>query len=404
MNLCVFKALNLLSDIVDKMDESTISANTETLMCLLYYRPSFSDINFQVVSKALLIAQKIAYHSTQFTYRHAAYVMESACDKLVDPKLKKAITETLGIFSEVLGPQTIFSLLYKHTGNHKNPKVISEALLYMASAVQEFGLHTIDLNSLIDFVKITLESPNPHVKHSAIILLTEIYKWTGVGLRDNLKDIKPTLLSVIDQEFDKVSGTKPATPTRHVRNSSALSRVTFSLPLSAGEKTPTIRETKEEERSSSTTKINTPRIDISSRITPQLLQNMEDQDWKKRQEALQQVEQIINDTNKHIQPKLGGTFHFILIFSTSFQFFFSFASEVFIFPFSLFYVLIPTLFLLLKGLIPALKKRLVDTNKNLTVLALNILGDLATAVGPAIESQLKLIATAILNNFTVCNL
>jgi hypothetical protein len=52
-------------------------------------------------------------------------------------------------------------------------------------------------------------------------------------------------------------------------------------------------------------------------------------------------------------------------------------------------------------LIPALKKRLVDTNKNLTVLALNILGDLATAVGPAIESQMKFIATAILNNFSV---
>jgi hypothetical protein len=59
------------------------------------------------------------------------------------------------------------------------------------------------------------------------------------------------------------------------------------------------------------------------------------------------------------------------------------------------------LFISALGLIPALKKRLVDTNKNLTVLALNILGDLATAVGPAIESQMKFIATAILNNFSV---
>lgn len=213
-----FKGVNALSDLIDKMDESTLSANTEILMCLLYYRPTFSDINFQVATKTLLIAQKIAYHSTQFTYRHAAYVIEGLCEKLIDAKLKKSTIETFDIFSEVLGPQTIFSLLYKYTGNHRNPKVTSEALLYMTTAIQEFGLHTIDIKSLMEFVKVALDSTNPHIKHSAVALLTEVYKWTGVGLRESLKDVKPTLLNIIDQEFAKIAGTKPATPTRHVRS------------------------------------------------------------------------------------------------------------------------------------------------------------------------------------------
>jgi cytoskeleton-associated protein 5 len=74
----------------------------------------------------------------------------------------------------------------------------------------------------------------------------------------------------------------------------------------AEEKTPNTNQSAAA-RGSSASKSDLPRVDISSKITPQLLQNMEDQDWRKRQEALQQVEQILNEANKHIQPKLGGT-------------------------------------------------------------------------------------------------
>jgi cytoskeleton-associated protein 5 len=48
----------------------------------------------------------------------------------------------------------------------------------------------------------------------------------------------------------------------------------------------------------------------------------------------------------------------------------------------------------------SLKKRLVDTNKSITVAALNILGDLATAIGATIEPNMKLIMSSILNNYT----
>jgi cytoskeleton-associated protein 5 len=99
------------------------------------------------------------------------------------------------------------------------------------------------------------------------------------------------------------------------------------------------------------------RMDISGKITPKLLQTLDDSDWKKRHEALTQVEQILLEANKKIQPKIGNLF-------------------------------------------VALKSRLNDSNKNLVQVTLNLLGDFAAAIGPSVEPHMKMIVPSIFVNFT----
>ena len=215
-------AINNLGDLVNKMDENTITENTEVLMSLLYYRPGFSDTNFQIVIRIMQIVQRIASLSKSFARRHAAYGIEGIVEKLTDNKIKKTGVECLSVFCEVLGPQTVFGLLYKICVNHKTPKVISEGCLFMTSALIDFGLNTVELKPLIDCIKQVLENPNPVVKQSAVLLLAEMFKYMGAALRDQLKDVKPALLVTIEQEFEKLSNLKPMTPAKKLRPSAVV--------------------------------------------------------------------------------------------------------------------------------------------------------------------------------------
>jgi hypothetical protein len=100
------------------------------------------------------------------------------------------------------------------------------------------------------------------------------------------------------------------------------------------------------------------RADITGRLGSGLLVRLDDADWKKRHEALIQVEQTLVDANRKIQMK--GVFE----------------------------------------LVNALKKRLSDSNKNLVIVTLNLFGDLATACGPAINEMMKLTVHPIFTCFT----
>lgn len=100
------------------------------------------------------------------------------------------------------------------------------------------------------------------------------------------------------------------------------------------------------------------RADITARLGAALLTRLDDADWKKRHEALIQVEQTLVDAGRKIQMK--GVFE----------------------------------------LVNALKKRLADSNKNLVIVSLNLFGDLATACGPSINEMMKLAVHPVFTCFT----
>ncbi|PRP82055.1 hypothetical protein PROFUN_03745 [Planoprotostelium fungivorum] len=96
-------------------------------------------------------------------------------------------------------------------------------------------------------------------------------------------------------------------------------------------------------------------VDISASITPELLKNLNDNDWKTRKNSLEDIINIINRANRKLKPNLGG-------------------------------------------LVPALKSRVADSNKNLAVIAMEILGMIANAVGPQVEKNIKAIIPTVLVN------
>ncbi|XP_022845659.1 protein MOR1-like isoform X2 [Olea europaea var. sylvestris] len=267
--------------------------------------------------------------------------LEKSLEKLDDVR-KKKLSEMIG--SSGGGQSTVTSTvqslgrgmscteLYKIMKEHKNPKVLSEGILWMVSAVEDFGVSYLKLKDLIDFCKdIGLQSSAAATRNSTIKLIGVLHKFIGPDIKAFLTDVKPALLSALDAEYEKntFEGTS-AVPKKTVKLSDSASS------LAAGGLD------------------GLPREDICEKVTPTLLKGLEFSDWKIRLESIETVNKIMEEANKRIQPT--GTVE----------------------------------------LFGALRNRLHDSNKNLIMATLSTIGGLASAMGPAVEKSSKGILSDIL--------
>lgn len=95
---------------------------------------------------------------------------------MADLKLKQPSFDTLTALAEAVGPQFLLTQLHKKATTHKNPKVQSEAINWIARAILDFGLAGMDVRALLDWAKEDLGSGNASVRNSAIQLLGVMYR------------------------------------------------------------------------------------------------------------------------------------------------------------------------------------------------------------------------------------
>ena len=81
-------------------------------------------------------------------------------------------------------------------------QVLVESLAWMAKAVQEFGLGSLNVQLLIGWGKEDLGSPNAAVRTAATQFLATAHRQLGPGLADMIKnDVKPALWSGLEEAF-----------------------------------------------------------------------------------------------------------------------------------------------------------------------------------------------------------
>jgi len=116
-------------------------------------------------------------------------------------------------------------------------------------------------------------------------MLSALYKHLGEGIRTFLKDIKDSTLAIINSEFDKIT---PFTKgefqgKREIRNEEVKQEV--------------------EEAAGDDPLDSIPRTDVSKELAGQkLLAMINDNNWKKRKEAVDKMESILEKANMRILP------------------------------------------------------------------------------------------------------
>ncbi|PWZ31965.1 Protein MOR1 [Zea mays] len=324
------EAIGILKQEVESLTELDKSA--ELLIRLLCAVPGWSEKNVQVQQQVIEVITYVASTVNKFPKRCVVLCLLGVSERVADIKTRTYAMKCLTAFCEAVGPGFVFDRLYKIMKEHKNPKVLSEGILWMVSAVEDFGISNLKLKDMIDFCKdIGLQSSAAVTRNATIKLIGMLHKFVGPDIKGFLSDVKPALLSALDTEYEKnpFEGAAAA-PKRTVRVLDTASSV--SAGLSDG----------------------LPREDISSKITPTLLKNLGSPDWKVRLESIDTVTKIMEEANKRIQPT--GT------------------AELF----------------------SALRGRLYDSNKNLVMATLSTIGGLASAMGPSVEKSSKGILADVL--------
>ncbi|XP_072993641.1 protein MOR1-like isoform X1 [Typha latifolia] len=324
------EAIGLLKEEVANI--TNLDQSAELLIHLLCAVPGWTEKNVQVQQQVIEVITYIASNVKRFPKRCVVLCLLGISERVADIKTRAHAMKCLTAFSEAVGPGFIFDRLYKIMREHKNPKVLSEGLLWMVSAVEDFGISHVKLKDLIDFCKeVGLQSSTAATRNSTIKLIGILHKFVGPDIKGFLSDVKPALLSALDAECEKnpFEGTAAA-PKKTVRTSESVSSVS-----AAGFD-------------------GLPREDISANITPTLLKNLSSPDWKVRLESIDSVNKILEEAHKRIQP--AGT------------------GELF----------------------AALRGRLYDSNKNLVMATLTTIGGLASAMGPPVEKSSKGILADVL--------
>ena len=76
--------------------------------------------------------------------------------------------------------------------------------LIITSIVRSHLLCSIDVKAHLEFIKNAIGASNPQVRTSAVSLLGVMYLYLKAQLRVFFEDEKPTVLQLIDAQFEKV--------------------------------------------------------------------------------------------------------------------------------------------------------------------------------------------------------
>ncbi|GJY72855.1 protein MOR1 [Tanacetum coccineum] len=169
--------------------------------------PGWSEKNVQVQPQVIEVVSHIASTATKFPKKCVVLCIAGICERVVDIKTRAQAMKCLTTFSEAMGTGFIFERTSKIMKEHKNPKVLSEGLLWMVFAVDDFGVAHLKLKDVFDFCKdIGLQSSAAATTIIATIkLIGVLHKLVGSDMKAFLSDVMPALLRMLNVEVRDAS-------------------------------------------------------------------------------------------------------------------------------------------------------------------------------------------------------
>ncbi|KAF9519981.1 hypothetical protein BS47DRAFT_1370532 [Hydnum rufescens UP504] len=275
--------------------ESVIeTAECEVLFRFLGKKPGWNEKNFQVSAKCFAILNTLASRSPTFSKACIALATPHLTEKLGDMKLKKPASDALMVFAEKSSLSFVLGLAYDPLNKQKAPKMLADSIVWINSALVDFGISGLALRALIEFLKQALKNSNAAVRSSATAALVTLRLFAGTGIKDFLEDLNPQLLTTIQAEFDKVEGQSAPVPTRtsaDVVLSSAAGSGGKAKGATSGDPLDDLF----------------PRVDLEKLVSAtSILADAKSEAWKTRKEALEGLLAILEvGTNKRLKPNLG---------------------------------------------------------------------------------------------------
>lgn len=331
----------------------------EGFVCYLSaHTKDFKDSNINVLKSTFQAIGSLASHSSRFPKSIVSMLLPPSVDKLSDRKVSDTVRRMIVAFSEATHPEYVVSCILAHITLTKSPLVHIEVVEVISTLIKDFGMAHCGPRALVEYIKGTqgLESSNAKCRSASIALLGTMYRQVGPAILPilQLDTWKPALATLAEKEFEKTGYDASAAMDSVVRSARGSCKET---PDESGN----VRRSSNRKKNTETSVMDVfGRQDISNLITKELLSDLKCEDdkaaWKKRLVAMESVQSICEQTGCAIE----------------------FTKSV-------------------GELIRALKPRLSDSNANLKVKAAQVVGILATSIGPEIAKFSKLLGPTLLN-------
>ncbi|EJF65775.1 ARM repeat-containing protein [Dichomitus squalens LYAD-421 SS1] len=298
-------------------------------------KKGWNEKNFQVSTKLYGILGTLADRCPSFGRASAALCIPHLSEKLGDMKLKKPAGDTLLLFAEKTSLQFVLGHAYEPLSKQKAPKVLADALTWVEQALVEFGIAGLSLRSLIEFLKTALKNSNAAVRTNATKTLVTVRLFAGSSIKDLLEDLNPQLLATIFTEFDKVEGTPAPEPARMQEDLAGMAPAGGAGSKAAASGGDPLDDL-------------FPRVEIDGLLKgTTILADAKSDAWKTKKEALETLQAILDQgANKRLKPTMGE-------------------------------------------IAQVLKARVVDANKPVQMLALDIVARIATGMGKPFEKHTR---------------
>jgi cytoskeleton-associated protein 5 len=258
----------------DALNQLSLS-KAEPFIRVLLIRVGWKEKNFQVTNAMIACFLKLIDVEKGFNRACTLLLAPGLVEKLADSKVKKNASDCLDACVASCSVAFLFSELYSIVNDIKNPKTLSDVVLWQTRIVEKFGCTGLVVNDFSKYVKQLLENSNQLVRTNAVLLVCTI-KAAGLNIRGHLNGLGSGILGVLDTELTKTGNMsiKPQNST---------------LQVEAGSKSSASVE-----------------YDVCSSIGNSLLVRMEDTNWKERKAALEEFMDIISTCNTPVSPNLSS--------------------------------------------------------------------------------------------------
>ncbi|XP_060518402.1 protein mini spindles isoform X2 [Cylas formicarius] len=209
------------------------------------------------------------------------------------PKLKTRdlALQIILMYIEIEKQEAVLEELLKGT-EQKNPKITAACIQALTTALREFGIKIVSPKPILKKIGVLFSDRDKAVRDEARLMVIELYRWIGPGLRAHLQNanLQAVQLTELETEFLKIDGTKSC-PLRYVRSQQ---QKQSKLMADAEEVDGADDEDNEEDAPKEIDPYDlADPVNILSKLPKDFYEKIEAKKWQERKDVLEIVENLL---------------------------------------------------------------------------------------------------------------
>ena len=332
---------NLRNYFMNNENEENLNQNYDYyLKFIIIKNKSFKENNLVIFKESLLcINTLIKKLPSSFSKKYYNSLIKLLVDRISDKKVQNELKDIIESLIEKTSPKEVILCLMRLIRNKTVPILNGGAVIInnlinpnnsnISDNKIKDNIHLYPIKDIIEFCCFLENNSNNQCRNSGTNILCSLYAYMGSSIKSLLKDLKESTFKVVEEKFEKVTVISS-------NNNSSINKINNNILEQVF-----------------------PRVDISKKITPQIIKELTDKKWTIKKEAINKIENILMSTNNKIQSK--G----------------------------------------LNDLFNCIKFNLKDSNKNIVKMILKLIEELGEALGSSgFRQYQKQIIPGIISNFS----